>query len=183
MAKIGRLVKEAMVGELAARVGEQPNLFITAVRRLSAADSDALRQKLIASQARLRILKRSLGKRLLAGTNISGLPALGEFKNGSLGFVLVGEDALPVAKHLVDFIKDHADHLILQGGFVEGQVFNKQSVELLASLPPKPALLAQVVFTIESPIADVAFTVERLVGDVCWIMEQLADKKAALPAS
>lgn len=183
MAKIGRLVKDSMVQEVASRLTQHPSLFITAMRRLSAADSDALRQKLFASQAHLRIVKRSLGRRLLTNANISGLSAMGEAANGSLGFVLAGEDALPVAKHLVDFIKEHTDCLVLQGGMVEGQVFNKQSVEMLAALPPKPTLLAQVVFTIESPIADVAFTVERLIGEACFIIEQLAEKKPGLPAT
>ncbi len=183
MAKIGRMVKDSMIQELSLRLGERPNLLVTSVHRLSPSDSIVLRQKLFSAHARLRILKRTLGKRFLEGLSIPGLPALGEVKNGSLGFIVAGEDVLPVAKHLVAFIKEHAEHLSLEGGLIEGQVFDKKTVVAFAALPPKLMLLAEVVVTLESPMADVAFTVERLVGDVCWLVEQLAQKKAAAPTN
>jgi large subunit ribosomal protein L10 len=179
MAKIGRMMKDSMVQELASGLDEKSNLIVTSVRKLTPADSDALRQKLFGAKARLRIFKATLGKRVLAGLKVDGISVLGEVAGGSLGFVIATDDALPAAKHLIDFLKDHADHLSIQGALVEGQVFDRKNVEALAALPPKAMLLAQVVVTIESPIADVAFTVERLIGDVCWIMEQLAEKKPA----
>jgi large subunit ribosomal protein L10 len=183
MAKIGRMVKDSMVEELASKLDENSTLFVTSVSRLSSADSDALRHKLFGAQARLRVMKNTLGKRVLSGMKVNNLSALGEVTNGSIGFVIAAGDAAPVAKHLVDFIKDHAEHLAIQGALVEGQVFDKKNVEAFAALPPKPALLAQVVLTIESPLADVVFTVERLMGDVCWVVEQLAEKKPAAAAS
>ncbi len=179
MAKIGRMMKDSMVQELASGLDENSNLIVTSVRRLSPADSDVLRQKLFSAKARLRIFKATLGKRVLNGIKVDGLSALGDIKGGSLGFVIADEDALPAAKHLIDFLKDHVDHFSIQGGLVEGQVFDKKNIEAFAALPPKAMLLAQVVITIESPIADVAYTVERLIGDVCWVVEQLAEKKPA----
>jgi len=174
MAKVGRLVKETMINELSTQLGEQPNFFVTRINRLTSTDADALRQKLFGSQARLVMIKQKLGKRAAEGLKIPGLVDLFE---GSVGIVIPGEDVLPVAKVIVDFIKTHEEQLSVRGGFIEGTVLDKPRVEHLASLPSKPVLLAQVVFTIEAPMADLIFTIERLVGDLLWAVEQAATKK------
>ena len=174
MARVGRMVKESIVQELLSVLAERPNLVVTTINRLPAAEADVLRQKLYASQARLVMVTRRLGRRTVEQLKVPGLADLLE---GSVGLVLPGEDVLPAAKLIVDFIKTHEDHLSVRGGFIDGQLLDKSRVEQLASLPPKPVLLAQVVATLESTIADVIFTIERLIGDLAWLAEQAAEKK------
>jgi len=176
MAKIGRMVKESMVKELSTALAEQPNFIVTSVNRLAPADADALRQKLYSAQASLHVFKVTLGRLVLSELKMSELAQLGENGGAALGFV-VSPDVLPVAKHLVDFIKDHEKQLTIEAAVFEGQILKKKQVEELANLPPKPVLLAQVLGTIEAPIADVIFTVERLIGDCIWIADQIATKK------
>jgi len=110
------------------------------------------------------------------------LSAVTELFEGSVGIVLPGEEILPAAKILVEFIKTREEKLAVRGGFIDGMLLDKQRVEQLASLPPKPVLLAQVVATIEAPIADVIFTLERLIGDLIWAADQAAEKKPATEA-
>jgi len=178
MAKVGRLVKETMVSELSTQLGDRPNFFVARVDRLKSAEADALRQKLFSSQASLIMIKRTLGRRAAEQLNIPGLMELFE---GSVGVIIPGEDVLPAAKIIVDFIKTHAEQLSVRGGYIEGAVLDQKRVEHLASLPSKPVLLAQVLGMIEAPLADVIFTIERLVGDVMWAVEQAATQKPAAP--
>ena len=72
MAKVGRMVKESMVQELATELGEQPNFYVTSVNRLSAADTDTLRSQLNASAARLVMMKQTLSR--LALEKLKGTP-------------------------------------------------------------------------------------------------------------
>ena len=65
---------------------------------------------------------------------------------------------------------------------IDGQLLDSQRVEQLALLPPKPVLLAQLVATIESPMADLIFTIERLIGDLAWTIEQTAAKAPSATA-
>lgn len=180
MAKVGRMVKEVGVEEVAASLSEQPNFFIATVTRLKSPETDLLRQKLHASKARLVMIKRRLGQRATASLNI---PGLADRLQGSVGFVIANDDVLSVAKVLIDFRKSREEQLFVRAALIEGQLLDEARVEELAKLPPKPVLLAQVVATIESPIADVIFTLEQLVGDVAWAIEQLADKKPATNAT
>ena len=174
MAKVGRLVKESTVQEVGAELSERPNFFVTTVNRLPASDADAFRQKLYASQAHLVVVKRRLGQRALQPLNIAGLA---ELLSGSVGLVLSGSDTLQTAKLIVDFRKAHEDSLTVRGAVIDGRLLDQQHVEELAQLPPKPVLLAQLVATIEAPIADLILTVERLIGDLAWTIEQTAVKK------
>lgn len=173
MPNVGRLVKESAVKELSDRLAERPHFLLASVNRLTAGEADSLRQKLFASQARLVMIKRSLGKRMFEQR---GLSAVTELFEGSVGIVLPGEETLRAVKILVEFIKTREEKLSVRGGFIDGMLLDKTRVEQLASLPPKPVLLAQVVATIESPLADVIFTLERLLGDVIWAADQAAEK-------
>jgi len=179
MASIGRMVKESAVQELSTRLSERSNVLVTAINRLPATEADNLRKKLHGSQARLLIVKRTLGKRALDQLHLADVTALFE---GSVGLVLAGDDVLAAAKTIVEFVKTHEDQLTVRGGRVDGMLLDRGRVEQLANLPPKPMLLAQVVLTIESPLADLIFTTERLIGDLIWAVDQAAAKKP-LPAA
>ena len=179
MASVGRMVKESMVEELSTELSKYPDFFVTTVNRLPASEADLFRRKLSVSQARLVVIKRRLGRRAIESLKLSGLAELLE---GSVGLVLPGEDVLPIAKLIVEFIRTHEEQVAVRGAVIDGQVLDKSRVEQLANLPPKPVLLAQVVVTIESPLADVIFTLERLIGDVAWLAEQVAAKKPATEA-
>jgi len=174
MAKVGRLVKESTVREMSTQLSERPNFFVMTVNRLPASDADIFRQKLYASQARLVVVNRRLGQRALQPLNIAGLAELLE---GSVGLVLSGGDTLQTAKLIVEFRKTHEDEFAVRGAVIDGQLLDKGTVEQLASLPPKPVLLAQLVATIESPMANLIFTIEQLIGDLAWTIEQSAAKK------
>ena len=170
------MVKESMVAELSSRLSKQPNFFVTTINRLPAIEADALRKKLHASQARVVVTTRRLGLRAIERLGIAGLSDLFQ---GSVALVLTGEDVLPTAKTIVEFRKAHEERLAVRGAVVDGRLLDQRTVEELASLPPKPVLLAHVVTTIEAPIAEVIFTVERLIGDLAWVVEQAAEKKPA----
>lgn len=165
-----------MVEALATRLSERPNVFITSVDRLPATESDTLRKQLFASQASLLVVGRRLGARALAPLNLTGLQ---ELLQGSVGLVLSGDDVVPVAKVIVEFQRSHEERLSVRGAVIDGQLLDRKRVEQLAGLPPKPMLLAQVVATVEGPLAAVIFTIEHLIDEVAWIVEQLAAKPPA----
>lgn len=175
MASIGRKVKEAIVEELSTELSKRRNFFVTALNRLPASETDALRQKLFASHAHLIMVSRRLGRRAIEPLNIAGLTGLLE---GSVGLVVTGEESLPAAKIIVEFRRAHEERMSVKGGLIDGQLLDGSTVEQLAGLPPKPVLLAHVAATIESPIADVIMTIERLIGDPAWIAEQAAAKSS-----
>lgn len=184
MAKVGRIVKESMIKIAEGRIEQADGSFyVTSVNRLSSGKSNELRQKLKGQNARLQIVKRRIGKRVLDSLNIDGLGALADAPEGSVGLVIPQDDAIPVAKDLVDFIKNNEDTLVIRGGVLDGKLISDKDVKAVAELPSREQLLAQVILTVEAPIAQFISLTEQLIGDVIWAAEQAAQKKPAEPAA
>ncbi|MBI4598015.1 MAG: 50S ribosomal protein L10 [Candidatus Omnitrophica bacterium] len=178
MARIGRLVKESIANELRTELKQRPNFFVTSITRMPAAEANVFRQKLHATNARLLMINRRMGRKALEPLSLEGLH---ELLKGSVGLVLAGDDALPALKVLVDFRKTHEQQLIVSGGILDGELLLDKQLSELAALPSRPVLLAHVLGTIEAPIADVIVTIERLIGDLAWLAEQAAESKTASP--
>ncbi|MBI2094371.1 MAG: 50S ribosomal protein L10 [Candidatus Omnitrophica bacterium] len=180
MARVGRLVKESIISEIERDFKEQPNFLVMSFNRLASTEADQLRKELHTSAARLLMVKRRLATHFISRLQLSGAKELLE---GSVGFILAGSDILPTAKIIVEFRKKHEEQLVIRGGLIDGQLLDGQHVEHLASLPSKPQLLAQVVGTIEAPMANLIMTIEQLISDVAFITEQAAAKKPAASQS
>ncbi|MBI3321971.1 MAG: 50S ribosomal protein L10 [Candidatus Omnitrophica bacterium] len=178
MANVGQFVKESVVEEMTTQLSQRPNVFVTSLKSLSAPEADTLRQRLSTTQSRLLVIKRSLGHRAVQRLQ---LPGLAELLEGSVGFVLSGADVLQTAKLLVEFRKTHEEQVALRGAIIEGQLLDAPRVEALAQLPPKPILLAQVVATVEAPIANLIGTIEQVIGDVMDAVEQRTQQRQQEP--
>ena len=172
MPQVGRLAKDMMVQELTGQLKERPNFFVAGIGRLSATDADRLRKRLQAMQARMLMVKRTLGLQGLTAMKIDG--GVNRLVEGSIAFVFPGEDLIPAAKLLADFAKAEQEKLNIRGGLVDGQLLDPHQFNELANLPTRPQLMAQLIGVLESPLADVVFTLERVLGDLPWVLEEAA---------
>ena len=168
------MVKDLMVRELDAALGERASFLVTSIDRLEASEADGLRKQLHGVQARLLMVKRTLALREFSSRK---LDYADDFVAGSVAFVIPGEDIVPAAKLLVDFAKANENKLTVRGGWVEGQVLTGKRVEELANLPPKPQLIAQLIGSLEAPITQLVFSVEAVLNEVAWVLEEAAKQK------
>ena len=175
MAKVGRLVKERMVEEVSGALKDAPGLLIASLGPMKAAETDSLRKRLRGSQARMVVAKRTLGVRSLG--ILSAGDRLAAMISGSVAFVIPGEDVVKAAKIVVDFAKANEGKLTVRGGWLEGQVLTDKHVEEIASLPPKPQLIANVVGALESPFSNLILTLEHHLSDLAWVVEEAAKHK------
>jgi large subunit ribosomal protein L10 len=174
MAKVGRLVKERMVEELSEALKGSTSVLITSIGPLKAAEADSLRKRLRGSQARMFVAKRTLGERSVSA--LSRDDRLATLLSGSVAFVIPGDDVVKTAKIVVEFAKANEGKLTVRGGWVEGQVLSDKSVEAIASLPPKPQLIAEVVGALEAPFANLLWTLEYHLSDLAWVVEEVAKR-------
>ena len=175
MPKVGRLVKEVMVQELTSQLRARQNFFVAGIGRLSATEADTLRKRLQGMQARMLMVKRTIGLQGLTALKIDG--GVTRMLEGSVALVFPGEDMVPAAKLLADFAKQEQEKLTIRGGLVDGRVLDVRQFTELAGLPPKPQLMAQLVGILEFPLADVVFTLERVLGELPWVLEEAAKKQ------
>jgi large subunit ribosomal protein L10 len=175
MAHAGKLVKESMARELRDELGRRPNVVVTSLGTLHAVEADMLRKQLSVVKARMLMVKRTIGTKVLSGLGGNGHAA--EWLTGSVALILAEEDAGPAAKILAQFAKSNEGKLTVRGGWIEGRALDAAEMTAFANLPSKLQLMAQLIGTIEAPITDLVWTLESICAEVVWVLEAASTKK------
>lgn len=135
-----------------------------------------LRAKLRPAKGQCRVVKNTLAQRAL---DSRGLKGLADFFEGPSALVVQHGDAVASLKILMDFEKTHQTFKI-RGGQVEGQIFRSAQLKVLASLPGKRELIAQVASRLNSPIQGLHTVLRAPLGQLAAALSEVARKKSAV---
>jgi len=167
--------KEAFVEEVAGLFGEADAMYVADYRGLTVAEIGELRGALRPSGARFRVLKNTLTRR---AAKSAGRDDLLPLLSGPTAIAFCAEDPVAPARALADFARTH-EALVLRGGLLEGATIESADIKALASLPPRDALLGQVVGTMVAPISGLVTVLSETVGGLARTLQQIADQKEA----
>jgi large subunit ribosomal protein L10 len=140
--------KKAVVAEVSAQVANAETIAIAEYRGIEVGDLTVLRRKARESGVYLRVLKNTLVRRAVEGTQFAGLA---EHMVGPLIYS-VSADPVAAAKVLNDFAKTN-DKLVLKAGSYAGKVLDKAGVQALASVPSREELLSKLLYVMQAPVA------------------------------
>lgn len=145
---LNRNEKTAVVSDVAAQAAKSQTLALAEYRGLTVDHLNKLRVEARAKGVYLHVLKNTLARRAVAGTQFE---CAAESMVGPLiyGF---SEDAVAAAKVIADFAKTN-DKLVIKGGAYNGKALDVNAVKALASIPSKEVLLAQLLGLMQSPVA------------------------------
>ena len=149
--------KKAVVAEVSAKVASAQTIVVAEYRGIQVAHLTQLRAKARSQGVYLRVLKNTLARRSVEGTQFAGLA---DSMTGPLiyGFSV---DAVAAAKVVADFAKTN-DKLVIRGGAFAGKALDVNGVKQLASIPSKEVLLAQLCGLLMSPISRTAVVLGAL---------------------
>jgi len=167
--------KEAVIAEVADLLAGSETMFVSDYRGLTVAQLSELRGKLRESGARFRIVKNTLGG---IAAERAGRIELSPLLSGPTAVTFCGDDLVGAAKALAEFAKTHPQ-LAVRGGLLEMSLVDAESVKALASLPPRDALIAQVVGTMAAPMAGLVTVLQGTVSGFVRALNQVAQQKAA----
>lgn len=140
--------KKAVVAEVSAQVANAQTIVVAEYRGIEVTDLTVLRKKARESGVYLRVLKNTLVRRAVAGTEFAGLA---DQMVGPLIYS-VSADPVAAAKVLADFAKTN-DKLVLKAGSYAGKVLDKAGVQALASVPSREELLSKLLYVMQAPVA------------------------------
>jgi large subunit ribosomal protein L10 len=106
------------------------------------------------------------------------MPQFSEALIGPVGLAIGYGDLAVPAKVLSDYFRVHK-RLPSVAGLVEGQVLDADGVKMLAELPSRDALLAQLAGTLLSPLTQLAGTLDSITSTFASTLEAYRDKLAA----
>jgi large subunit ribosomal protein L10 len=175
--------KERIVGELAERLKNSPNLLVADYRGLTMPEIDELRTKLLETGARFSVVKNTLTR--LAAEQ-AGMQELLDLIDGPTAIAFIDADGDPAAaaKVLNDTARTR-DVLVIRGGLLEGDTVGDAEIKQLATLPPTDVLRAQLAGVVAAPLTTIVGLFTAPLRDLVNVLDarikQLEEQGEAVP--
>ena len=151
--------KQAVVAEVAAELAKAQAVIVAEYRGLDVARVTQLRAKARKSGLYLRVLKNTLARRAVKGTPFEQL------SDQMVGPLMYGIASDPVAgaKVIAEFSKEN-ELFVIKGGAMANTRMSDKDVKALAMLPSREQLIAQLMGTLQAPVAKLARTLNEVPG-------------------
>ena len=153
-----RTIKEAKVVEIKEKLEKAQAIILADYQGLTVEEDTQLRKNLREAGVEYKVYKNTLVKIAAKELNIEGIDA---YLEGPVAIAFGYEDVTAPARILYDFSKDHKK-LELKAGVVEGQFYDKDSIEQLASIPSKEVLIAKLLGSIKAPLSNLAYLLSAI---------------------
>jgi len=170
--KIGEW-KDMMVMELSEKIKDNSDFYLSEYIGLKADELNELKRLLEPFSSKYIVLKNSIAK---IAFEKAGLGKLTNLIEGGTAIAFGGKDPVATAKAISTFSKSH-NSLKLKGGYLDGDIIDGDKIKYLASLPSRDGLIAQVVFTLKSPISGFAGVLGNTLKKLMYAIQAIKDKK------
>jgi large subunit ribosomal protein L10 len=169
--------KQDTVTQVSAQLAKAQALIVAEYRGLGVGAMTGLRAKARGAGVHVRVLKNTLARRAVRGTQFE---KLSEQLSGPLVYGFA-QDPVAGAKVLADFAKDN-ERFVIKGGAMLNALMTAKDVKVLATMPGRQELLAKLVGTMQAPIVKFARTLNEVPGKFVRTLAAVRDAKEK-PAS
>ena len=164
--------KKAVVAEVSAEVAKAQGIVVAEYRGLEVGSMTELRAKARKSGVYLRVLKNTLARRAVAGTPFE---KLAEQMVGPLVYG-ISSDPVATAKVLNEFARAN-EKLVIKAGAMPNAVISAKDVKALASMPSREQLIAQLLGTMQAPVAKFVRTMNEVPARFVRTLAAVRDAK------
>ena len=116
--------------------------------------------------------------RSIAAKDLDGVDEFKSSFKDQVGFVFAKGDVSAIAKQLINFSKENEALKVVTGVF-ESKVLNSSQINVIASLPSREVLIAQVLGTMQAPITSFVRVLNQVVASLPQVLKQIEEKKAS----
>ena len=169
---ISKQRKAELVEQYVEQLQQSQGIILTDYRGLGVNDMSAIRRTMRPIGGKFQVIKNRLLKLALREAGMS-LPE--EWLIGPTAIGFCRDEVPPVAKALTDAAKN-LEALRIKGGLLGMSVIEAEQVHVIADLPPREMLLAQVLGTINAPASRVAGVVASGIRQVLGVLQAYVDK-------
>ena len=151
-----RVAKEKVVLDLTNKFNESNFFILTHNNGLSVEEMTSLRNQLREAGSTFKVVKNSLAKIAISDTKIE---ELSDYFSGPLAIVF-SEELTSQPKIISDFTKDN-ENLSVVGGYMDGEIIDKETISKLASLPSIDTLRSKIIGSLTSSATKIAGIVNK----------------------
>ncbi|MFA6988689.1 MAG: 50S ribosomal protein L10 [Candidatus Gastranaerophilaceae bacterium] len=165
--------KNDKIAEIKETIANAKVAVVADYRGLTVAQITDLRRKLQEEKGNLTVVKNTLAKKALEGTNFE---SLSEFLQGPTAIAFGYGDEVSPARILSKFAKTN-DKVKLRGGSLDGKPLDAKQVDELAKLPSKEELIAKMLGSINSPATGLVGCVQGVMRGLVIAMDGVRKQK------
>ena len=170
--------KEAMLDRYSEWLSRSQSVVLVEYSGLKMKDLDVIRAKARENGGEFHVVKNTLAKLALEKAGYT-VPSTFAAKSTAIGFSF--SDAAGFAKGLTEVTKG-MEAIKLKGGFLDAKVLDAIQVKSLASLPPLPALRAQLLGVLQAPASKLVRTLAEPGRSLAYVLKAYSDKAAPTAA-
>lgn len=165
--------KKAIVAEVSKIAANSLSVVAAEYRGLAVHEMDELRSKARKTNVHLQVIRNTLAKRAMHGTEFE---CLAEKLTGPLLLAFSQDTPGGAARLICDFSKEH-DKLIPQAVALNGELWLGKDIKAVASLPTKDEAIAQLMSVMIAPVTKLARTTQEVVGKLVRTTAAVAEAK------
>lgn len=172
---IGLEDKKAIVAEVNETATSALSLVIADARGVTVGGMTALRKEARDNAVTLRVVRNTLAKRALTGTDYE---CVNDALVGPSLFGFSMEDPGAAARLFKDFAKDHKAFEV-KALAVSGQMLGAEQLDVLAKLPTRDQALAMLMSVMKAPATKLVQTMNEVPGKLVRTLAAVRDQKEA----
>jgi large subunit ribosomal protein L10 len=166
--------KSEKIVELTDKLNRATVTILVQTQGLTVKDMNELRAKMRAAQIEFQIAKNTLLRIASERNNMTELDT--KIFNGQTAVAFGYADEVATAKVVNDYVQT-SKIAVLKSGILGGRALTAQQVESLAKLPGgKKQVRAQVVGTVQGPLASIIGVLNAPLRDLCYVLQARADQ-------
>lgn len=131
-------VKQAVVAQLKEKVEGSVSGVLVDYKGITAEADTKLRKELREAGVEYSVVKNTLLKRAIEGTELEGMSKVLE---GTTALAVSKEDQIAPARILNKFAKDSNGAFVIKSGYMDGKVLEPSEIAAIADLPSKEGLI------------------------------------------
>jgi len=167
--------KKTVVAEVAAVAAEAHSAIAAEYIGLTVESMTELRAKAREQGVYLRVVKNTLARRALEGTDFE---CMGEALVGPLVLAFSQEDPGSAARVISDFSKEH-DQLVVKLVSIGGKLLEAGDIKRLAEMPTKDQAISLLMAVMKAPIEKMARTLNEVPGKLVRTVAAIREQKEA----
>ena len=156
MAKVE--LKKPIVEEISANIADAQGVVLVNYSGLTVAQDTQLRKELREAGVVYKVYKNTMMHRAFEGTQCEELI---QHLHGTNAIAISATDATAPARILAKHAKN-IEVLEMKSGVVEGTFYDKDGIQVIASIPSRDELLAKFLGSIQSPITNFARVIKQI---------------------
>ena len=153
-------LKRPVVEEIAGLLKDAKGAVLVDARGLTVAQDTKLRKNLREAGVTYKVYKNTMIKLAAEGTDYEKFDAILE---GPTALAVSSTDETAPARILFNFAKEaKTDKLTLKGGIVDGEYYDQDGIQVIATIPSKDELIARLLGSMKSPVTNFARVLNQI---------------------